>query len=274
MMFLSYSDVLDGDSMSSWIDVTERTIRRETAMYVGILPKAVSVEIAVEVQTHVGSSRSRTLGGDGVPTMRSSSDGGSLRRNLQSSTLPLAIEFDTILRFPSDRDDWEEEEMVGGGFRTRREQSKYILDLQVADPTHFRNLGSMALEVEGELFTVAEPVATVESNENNSLYYIVAGAAGGTFILVLSLILLFFRRQSARVESGDVALKFQVVEVDKDGTDEIPTDADTFQDTIGRQSYFGTIQQSDFDDVSTLGDPYMGEVVHPAMNTDITVGER
>jgi hypothetical protein len=43
---------------------------------------------------------------------------------------------------------------------------------------------------------------------------------------------------------------------------------------MNHQSYFGTIQRNDFDDISTLGDPYMGEVVNREMNTDITVGER
>ena len=268
-MYLSYSDKLDGDSEKSWIEVTERVIRRETALYVGVVPKAVSVDVTVKVQTFVASSRSRILDGDGTIF---STPHGALRRNLQSS-YPPAIEFDSIIRFPSERRDWDEEEMVGGGLRTRREQSKYILDLQSANPTHFRNLVSMALAVEGELVTVTEP-ATTEPDKDNSLYYIIAGAVGGALMLVLSMMMIFCRRQSARIDSGDLTLKVQVVEADKDGTDEIPTITDTYQDTINQQSYFGTIQQSDFDDVSTLGDPYMGEIINPAMNTDITVGER
>jgi hypothetical protein len=271
IMFLSYSDELDGDSEISWIEVTEGVIRTETALYVGVFPKAVSVDIAIKGQSFEASSRSRILGGDGP--IRSTPYHGVTRRNLQSS-LPLAIEFDSTIRFSSDRGDWDAGEMVGGGFRTSREQSKYILDLQSANPTHFGSLASMALAVEGELVTVTEPVTTEPKNDN-SVYYIIAGAVGGFLVLILTLAIVYYRGRQRRDKSDDLALNVQVVEVDKDGgVEKSQTDIDTYQDTINRQSYFGTIEQNDIEDISTLGDPYMGEVVNPAMNTDITVGER
>ena len=262
---------MDDGSRTSWIEVTEKTIRGETSLYVGVDPSKVDVDVTIMGQTFVTSSRSRMLNNANRPVRSTSSV--APRRILQSSS-PLAIEFESIIRFSSERSDWDPEEMVGGGFRTRREQSRYILDLQSANPTHFSNLVSMALTVEGELVTVTEPEpGTAEPKNDNLLYYIVAGSVGGALMLIISLMMIFCRRQNARIKSGDLAFKIQVVEVDKEAG-ESPTDSDTFQDTINNQNYFGTIQQSDFDDVSTLGDPYMGEVVNPVMNTDVTVGER
>lgn len=130
----------------------------------------------------------------------------------------------------------------------------------------------MALAVEG--VTVTEP-ATTEPDNGNSLYYIIAGAVGGFLVLILTLAIVYYRGRRRRDESDDLAINVQVVEVDNDGgMEKSRTDTDTCQDTLNRQSYFGTIEQSDIEDISTLGDPYMGEVVNPAMNTDITVGER
>jgi hypothetical protein len=272
--------------MTSWIDVTARAIRDETSSYVGVVPpSAVDVSVDVRGQSFRSSSsisQSRMLGGGyrrhrGHAHSTTSYRHGPGRRDVQSSTLPLAIEFDTTLRFRSDRGDWDEGEMVGGGFRTRGERTRYILDLRVANPTHFDNLNGMALDVEGEPVTVMEPGAAAEPNGNNSMYYIVAGAAGGFLLLLLAaLAIVYYRRRRRRDERDDPAMHVQVVEVDKDGGAERSRtdDADTHQNTINRQSYFGTIEQIDIEDVSTLGDPYLGEFVNPGMNADITVGER
>jgi hypothetical protein len=267
-MFLSYSEKLDGDSEASWIEVTEKVIQKETALYVDVLPSVVTVDVLIRKQTLPASSRSRMLSRNrGMHAMSI----GALQRNLQSSS-PLQIEFDSYIQFPSEEENWSAYKMVAGGFRTSREQARYILDLKSANPTDFSNLSSMSLEVEGELVT--EPVIE-EPVKDNTLYYIIAGAVGGFLVFALSMGIIYYRRQNKRIESGSVEFKSHVVEVDKDGGGEYtPTDTDTFQDTLNHQSYFGTIQRNDFDDVSTLGDPYMGEVVNPAMNTDITVGER
>ena len=267
-MVLFYSEKLDGDLEASWIKVTEKVIQKETAMYVGVLPSVIKVNVVITEQTLPASSRSRMLSTNRDMHAMST---GAWRRNLQSS-LPLQIEFATYVQFPSEEENWSGFEMVAGGFRTGREQARYILDLKSANPTDFSNLNSMSLEVEGEIVT--EPVIE-EQMKDNTLYYIIAGAVGGALVLVLSLGIIYYRGRNKRIESGSIEFKGQVVEVDKDGGGEYaPTDTDTFQDTMNHQSYFGTIQRNDFDDVSTLGDPYMGEVVNTAMNTDITVGER
>ena len=267
-MVLSYSDKLDGDLEASWIEVTEEVIQKETAMYVGVLPSVVKVNVVITDQALLASSRSRMLS---INRDMHAMSIGAWRRNLQSS-LPLQIEFDTYVQFPSEEENWSAYKMVAGGFRTSSEQARYILDLKSAKPTDFSNLNSMSLEVEGDIVT--EPVVE-EPAKDNRLYYIIAGAVGGALVLVLSLGIIYYRGQNKRIECGSIQLKAQAVEEDKHGGGGYaPTDTDTFQDTMNHQSYFGTIQRNDFDDISTLGDPYMGEVVNREMNTDITVGER
>ncbi len=262
-MFLSYSDKLDGDLEASWIEVTEEVIQKETAMYVGVLPSVIKVNVVIMEQTLPASSRSRMLSINRVMHAMST---GAWRRNLQSS-LPLQIEFDTYVQFPSEEENWSGFEMVAGGFRTSREQARYIFQLKAANPTDFSNLNRMSLEVEGELVT--EPVIE-ELMKDNTLYYIIGGALGGALVLVLSLGILYYRRQNKRNGSDDPTFDVQVVEVDKDGGEDIQTD----NNTCNHQSYFGTIQQNDFDDVSTLGDPYIGDLVNPTKNTDPTLAER
>ncbi len=258
-MVLSYSDILDGDLEASWIEVTEEVIQKETAMYVGVLPSVVNVDVVIMDQALLASSRSRMLNTN--RDMHALSI-GAWRRNLQSS-LPLQIEFDTYIQFPSEEENWSEFEMVAGGFRTSKEKARYIFQLKAANPTDFSNLNSMSLEVEGDIVT-EEPV------KNKTLYYIIAGAVGFALVLVLSLGIIYYRRQNKRNGSDDPTFDVQVVEVDNDRGDDIQTD----NNTLNHQSYFGTIQQDDFDDVSTLGDPYMGDLVNPTKNTDPTLAER
>jgi hypothetical protein len=165
---------------------------------------------------------------------------GGFRRNLQSPS-PLQIMFDTKIQFVSDRQDWNANDMVAGGFDTSSDQTKYILKLKEWNTTHFDNLSSMSLEVEGE--PVTEPVIE-ESNNGNSLYYIIAGVVGGALVIVLSLAVIYYRNQNKRTQRGDPPFNVVVVEVDKDEGEEIPFDNNTFPDTLNHQSYFGTIQQT------------------------------
>jgi hypothetical protein len=124
----------------------------------------------------------------------------------------------------------------------------------------------MSLEVEGDIVTES----VIEESVKNNTYYIIGGALGGALVLVLSLGILYYRRQNKRNGSDDPTFDVQIVEVDKDRGDNIQTD----NNTLNHQSYFGTIQQDDFDDVSTLGDPYMGDLVNPTKYTDPTLAER
>ncbi|KAL3763466.1 hypothetical protein ACHAW5_002718 [Stephanodiscus triporus] len=253
-MFLSYSDVLHGDSEAWWIGVTETLILIETALIVGVLLSAVTVDVTIKEQMLQASTRSRMLATN--PAMHAVSI-GALRRNLQSPS-PLQIMFDTNIRFVSDRQDWNANDMVAGGFQTSSEQSRYILKLKEGNTTHFDNVTSMSLEVEGEPVQSQSQSQSLK-NQIMAIHY-----------TILSLEWWAVRsRKHNRNQRGDV----KAVEVDKDEGEEIPFDNNTFPDTLNNQHYFGTIQQTDFDDISTLGDPYMGEVVNPAMNTDVTVAE-
>jgi hypothetical protein len=118
----------------------------------------------------------------------------------------------------------------------------------------------------------------------SNLYFIIAGAAGGACGFVITLALgLFILRRRKRPDSRQSS--FEKSEPDRTGL-EIETRTTkslTKSDTINQQgenhlsiqqgeSYFGTIQQTDIDDISTLGDPYMGEAVNTAPNADMTVG--
>jgi hypothetical protein len=261
-MFLSHSDKLDGGLEASWIEVTEEVIQKETALYVYVLPSVVNVDVVIMSQTFLASSRSRML--DTNRDMHAMPI-GAWRRNLQSS-LPLQIEFVSYIQFPSKEENWSGFEMVAGGFRTSKEQARYIFQLKAANPTDFSNLNSMSLEVEGELVTES----VIEEPVKNNTYYIIGGALGGALVLVLSLGIFYYRRQNKRNGSDDPTFDVLVVEVDKDRGEDIQTD----NNTLNHQSYFGTIQQDDFDDVSTLGDPYMGDLVNPTKNTDPTLAER
>jgi hypothetical protein len=261
-MVLSYSDKLDGDLEASWIEVTEEVIQKETAMYVDVLPSVVNVDVVITDQALLASSRSRML--NTTRDMHALSI-GAWRRNLQSS-LPLQIEFDTYIQFPSEEENWSGFEMVAGGFRTSKEKARYIFQLKAANPTDFSNLNSMSLEVEGDIVTES----VIEESVKNNTYYIIGGALGGALVLVLSLGILYYRRQNKRNGSDDPTFDVQIFEVDKDRGDNIQTD----NNTLNHQSYFGTIQQDDFDDVSTLGDPYMGDLVNPTKYTDPTLAER
>ena len=262
-MILSYSDKMDGDLKASWIEVTEKVIQKETALYANVLPSMVTVDVAIMNQTLLASSRSRMLNSNRFMHAMSIV---ALRRNLQSSS-PLQIDFNSHITFPSEEENWSTFRMVAGGFMTSREQARYILDLKLANPTDFSNLNSMTLEVEGEIVTES-PI--VDSAKDNTSYYIIAGVVGGALVLVLSLGTIYYRGQYKRNGRDDPTFDVQVVEVEKDRGEDVQTD----NNTLNHHTYFGTIQQNDFDDVSTLGDPYMGDVVNPIKNTDPTLGER
>lgn len=119
----------------------------------------------------------------------------------------------------------------------------------------------------------------------NNMYFIIAGAAGGACGIAITLVLgLYFARRGKR--RHDATRSFgEKSEPDRTGleietkTTKSLTKNSTENEHGGShlsiqqgESYFGTIQQTDVDDISTLGDPYVGEVVNPAMHTDMTVG--
>jgi hypothetical protein len=133
--------------------------------------------------------------------------------------------------------------------------------------------------------------ATSEQSGNggespNHLSFIIAGVVGGGacgIVVTLSFGLYFARR---RKRKDAEQLSGEKSEPDRTGL-EIETKTTksiTKCETVNQQgeghvsiqegeNYFGTIRQTDVDDISTLGDPYMGEAVNAALDADVTVGE-
>lgn len=132
--------------------------------------------------------------------------------------------------------------------------------------------------------------ATSEESGNggespNNLPFIIGGVAGGACGIVVTLAFgLYFVRRGKRKDATQFS--GEKSEPDRTGL-EIETKTTksiTRSETVNQQggshvsiqqgeSYFGTIQQTDVDDISTLGDPYMGEAVKAVLDADVTVGE-
>lgn len=132
--------------------------------------------------------------------------------------------------------------------------------------------------------------ATSEESGNggespNNLTVIISVAAGGACGIVVALAFgLYFVRRGKRKDatqfSGEKSEPDRITGFDiETKTTKSITRSETVHQQGGShvsiqqgESYFGTIQQTDVDDISTLGDPYMGEAVNTALDTDVTVG--
>ena len=127
--------------------------------------------------------------------------------------------------------------------------------------------------------------STLDESEPKNLPFIIGGVAGGACGIVVTLAFgLYFLRRGKRKNATQFS--GEKSEPDRNGL-EIETKTTksiTRSETVNQQgeshisiqpgeNYFGTIQQTDVDDISTLGDPYMGEAVNAALDTDVTVGE-
>ena len=166
-----------------------------------------------------------------------------------------------------------------------KEQEYYISQLVSADEVgDFDNVNSMELIVDGETVTDDE-----ENNAESTFIFtipMIAGAAAGGVGVLFCLSAVFFvlcrskrRREKGTTNNNDHVKRKKTFMTttttngaDNGGTTtENPT---TFDDnnTLNPQSYFGTINPTDDgDDVSTLGDPYVGELISPAAMDATTV---
>jgi hypothetical protein len=270
-MILYYLELLDEESEKSWIDVTHSTIQREVVAMVGVEPKKVEIDVVLEnLNETTMSRRARALSVN--ETVRDAPT--RMFRRRQQSLSPIEIQFNTSIKFPSERDDWDGKEMVAAAFQTQKEQTKYIVDLKIENMDHFWSVEKFTLEVEGEFVT--EPSTVVDDDEGSvSVYYIVALAVGGVIILLFAVAAgIYCAKRIERKKRKDArsAIKSQQGDPDRVGL-EIETKSDTLNHP---QSYFGTIRSKEdsSDDISTLGDPFMGDAITSMMDTDNTVGER
>jgi hypothetical protein len=177
-------------------------------------------------------------------------------------------------------------------FISKKEQEYYISQLVSTDEYgDFDNVNSMTLIVDGK--TVTDEVSNNTSSSPFTIPMIVGAAVGGISVLLLSVVFfIFYRRKQKKKSNNDHGNKssyppksFHMTNTNRgDGTTnnfntngggggtENPTSSDD-NNTLNPQSYFGTINPTDDgDDVSTLGDPYVGELITPAMDATVTSG--
>lgn len=263
---------MDEESEQSWIDVTHKTIHGEVAAMTGIEPKKIEVDVVLDRLDEIPLSRGLRMLGSMNDTVHVGTSRRAFRRRQQSLS-PIEIQFNTSIKFPSERDDWDATEMVATAFQTQKEQTKYLVDLKNENLDHFWSVERFTMEVEGELVT--EP-STVVDEGNASVYFVVALAVGGVILLIFAVATGIYcakRKVNKATKDARIALKTG----QQDDRDRVGLEIETKSDTLNHpQSYFGTIRSKEdsIDDISTLGDPFMGDAFPAVMDTDNTVGER
>mmetsp|Transcript_20542 Transcript_20542/g.49404 ORF Transcript_20542/g.49404 Transcript_20542/m.49404 type:complete len:800 (+) Transcript_20542:307-2706(+) len=305
-MVLYHSDLLDNMSkLKAWEEVTRRTICRGVVSSAAMTTDArdgcegdgggsdgVAVIVRLDEQNALAAPstrrRRRRLSSYLLRSLRSESS--SLSRT------PLEIIFTTSMDIPyenDDGDDWDAEGMVAAGFDTPEKRDQYLVDLKGYDGDNggggnenFEGLERLGLEVENNTIVApwADPSAVVEADDegriestgddddDENLSLIVGAAVGGGCLFLLVSIMGAYhlpRRKNLRRNEGTESAT---------SSDAGATKRDERRDDVAPYggSYFGTIESREgegFDDVSTLGDPYMGDAVDAVMDTDNTVGE-
>ena len=297
-MVLLYSDILDDVSKIIWTDVTEQWITDEVVELTGNEEGWVHVDVDIIQQNLVEPGNEED-------------QNNNVRRKLQSTTDPLTdsldIQFQTTVVFPqSGTYEYDIKTLVSSGFDTVDERQEYIKKLQEAGaPNYFIDVNNMLLSVDGT-FVQAKPSESTDptdvdptdpdnavdgtESEKNSVVPIVAGAVGGVLLIVFIVIGVYYNKRRNQQQEGKDSHTTQ----DSSGINKQPTvpgsqgEVESTQPSPGEnetgaislpeaESYFGTIEatrdRDGFDDVSTLGDPYMGDAV-AVVDADNTVGER
>eukprot|EP00584_Thalassiosira_punctigera_P013261 CAMPEP_0172564522 /NCGR_PEP_ID=MMETSP1067-20121228/104709_1 /TAXON_ID=265564 ORGANISM="Thalassiosira punctigera, Strain Tpunct2005C2" /NCGR_SAMPLE_ID=MMETSP1067 /ASSEMBLY_ACC=CAM_ASM_000444 /LENGTH=409 /DNA_ID=CAMNT_0013355213 /DNA_START=1 /DNA_END=1227 /DNA_ORIENTATION=+ len=302
-MVLHRSEPLDERSEGFWTDVTESTIHDEAAAEVNIDPELVEVRVVLENQQALEPTRM-------LQGSRDDAGAPGPSRYAESSS-PLRIRFATTIRFPSVTDDWDAEQMVASGFQSPAQRRNYINSLQErGGGSYFESLKSMTMEVgedsDREGGSPPDEDGSANGAEgsrdiggavgggaagavggavggNNAAYYIVGGSVGGACILLFATAIVIYCFTRGKGGTSDRDAKGQSFPTAGTSSDryppvvEIGTEVATKDETLHQPtptSYIGTIEsKEEVDDVSTLGDPYMGDAVNAVMDTDRTVGE-
>ncbi|KAL7552456.1 hypothetical protein ACHAWF_015687 [Thalassiosira exigua] len=296
-MVLFESELLDDASAAIWTTVTERTIRHTIVEKIfGATPELVGCDVTLEHQESVPDS----AGGGGASSQTRANKPWKLRRDLPSPASPsaLRITFSTIVSFPAREDEWDGGGMVSSGYRTLEQQRAYIDALKGEDEAYFQSVEKMIMFVDGVLVTEQEPEPEVELEESyvgspavadeegagddgGSRKYIWIGvaAAGGSCLLIVGAgIGIYFTNKNKREErSSSGARERASLDSTPDTRMEISTQTRSHGDALSRRSEnLGlTIErrEGEGDDISTLGEPYFGEVEYPAIDSDNTVGQ-
>ena len=300
-MVLLYSDLLDDVSKIIWTNVTEQWITNEVVELTGNEEGMVHVDVDVIQQQNLVDPGKNEEQNNIRRKLQSTTD---------PLTDSLDIQFQTTIVFPqSGTYVYDIKTLVSSGFDTVDERQEYIKKLQEAGaPNYFTDVTTMLLSVDGTFVQVKPSEETTEpppvdptdpdnavdngtESEKNSVVPIVAGVVGGVLLIVLIIIGVYYNKRRNQQQEGKDSHTTQ----DSSGINNKTTvpagsqgEVESTQPSPGEnetgaislpeaESYFGTIEatrdKDGFDDVSTLGDPYMGDAV-AVVDADNTVGER
>jgi len=268
----------------AWEKATKMRIERYTQKMIKEKSGEKDVDVEVTIDDVIqrlrpeGRRRRRRLGGENG------------NRILQEEEMkPLWISFRTTLEFDSKQSKWDGSKLIAAGFITTDQQAEYISELQKEGQGSFGTVESMEMSVNGQVITEIE--GNQMKSQGNSMIYIIAGAVGGALLLfVIGGGVCYKKRRNGRRNgsgsgsSGRYPEKQAASDFYKgngnSGTmmssppnKSFPPPPPQTSSPVG--DYFGTIEpRPGEDDVSTLGDPYIGDVlVNQAMGGDNTVTE-
>jgi len=301
-MVLLYSDILDDISKIIWTDVTEQWITDEVVELTGNQEGMVHVDVDTIQQNLVEPGNEEDQQNNIRRKLQST--------NTDPLTDSLDIQFQTTIVFPqSGTYEYDMKTLVSSGFDTVDERQEYIKKLQDAGaPDYFTDVTNMLLSVDGTFVQAKPSEGTTEpppvdptdpdnavdngstEGEKNSVVPIVAGVVGGVLLIIFIVIGVYYNKRRNQQQEGkdshttqdSSGINNKTVPVGSQGevesTQPSPGENETGAISLPEaESYFGTIEatrdRDGFDDVSTLGDPYMGDAV-AVVDADNTVGER
>mmetsp|Transcript_10925 Transcript_10925/g.20355 ORF Transcript_10925/g.20355 Transcript_10925/m.20355 type:complete len:518 (+) Transcript_10925:488-2041(+) len=306
-MVLYHSELLDANSEKVWMDATEETVHNEAVAKIGMPPELVRVKVELGNQNALEPLRMLKRNHDDDVLV---APPGSMRNLQQLSQTPLQIQFNVTIQFASVDEDWDAAQIVASGFQSPAQQKNYIKSLQEGeDSSTFDSLERMSMEV-GEYFDSEKETpsqidgtlngaegsdhamagyekeagnTTTAGGNENRMYFIIATVVGSVCILLFAVaIVIYIATRNKGTERNEKAQYFPTTAATSQDhhlpLDEIRMEVETKCETLYHQqtptSYIGTIEsKEDADDVSTLGDPYMGDAVNAVMDADHTVGE-
>jgi hypothetical protein len=191
--------------------------------------------------------------------------------DLEEPPPSLEISFVATIAFVSERDDWDPNAMVSGGFRTASDREEYVRSLSREDPA-FEGVKSMSMEVNGEPISQEDgtnddtsSTGGVESgNSDKLLFYIVGGVLGGALIFLIVGIMFYRAGRQSREKDGfnEVREEGRSSMASPPSPEETPSGPVVVEGWGRRDSRkYGDmmIESRGDDDISTLGDPYFGE---------------
>jgi len=218
----------------------------------------------------------------------------------------LILPFDVTIEFNSRSSDWDPNHMVSVGFISPQDQESYIQSLKVTNDGTFTNIERMSMIVDGTLITTTDgngggnstnplPDINDNNNNNNQLYYIIAGSVGGSLLILIIGIIFYRAGRDSRVKEEQLQQQKQLHQqqpqfpisdivrpVPMTRHDRVPSDA--FDIIAQRQNThhnggwnnnnntgFGDILSgTDDDDISTLGEPYLGPMMNSLKSNNTT----